>query len=96
MTTKIAYQLDAAGNLIGDTLADESPLEAGVYLVPAGCTLIAPPSTIPDGKWPRFNGTTWDMVAKPPHPAEDPVAKLQAFLEQNKDVAELLKGTLVN
>lgn len=94
MGNNIAYQLDKAGNLIGQTIADESPLEPGIYLVPAGCTLTPPPDSGQDGKWPRFNGTTWDMVTKPTHQADDPLAKLQAFLEQNKDVAELLKGAL--
>jgi hypothetical protein len=90
--TKPAYQLTRSGLLVGETIADESPLEPGVYLLPAGCTLVAPPAVIPGGKWPRFNGTTWDLVTKPePANDNDPVAKLQAFLASNQDVAALLK-----
>lgn len=90
--SKTAYQLNRAGLLIGTTVADESPLEPGVWHVPANCTLIDPPSEIPEGKWPRFNGTAWDLVAKPAEPANDndAVAKLQAFLASNPDVATLL------
>jgi hypothetical protein len=91
-----AYQYDRAGLYAGTTEADESPLEPGVYLLPGGCTLVPPPSPqeVPEDQWPRFNGTAWVLVNRPqpaaPTPAEDPVAKLQAFLAQNPDVAALL------
>lgn len=89
-----AYQYDRAGLYAGPTLADESPLEPGVYLLPAGCTLTPPPADVPEDQWPRWNGTAWHLV-KRPVPAEaanqeHPVAKLQAFLAQNPDVAALL------
>lgn len=90
--SKPCYQLDRAGLLQGETVADESPLEAGVYLLPAGCTFTAPPAEVPDGKWPRWNGAAWDFVTKP-KPANDnpdPVAKLQAFLAANPDVAAII------
>ncbi|WP_435605886.1 phage major tail tube protein [Pseudomonas knackmussii] len=58
----IAYQFNLAGLYVGETEADESPMEPGVYLVPAHCTLIAPPADVPDGRWPRFNGTSWSLV----------------------------------
>jgi hypothetical protein len=90
--SKPAYQLNRAGLLAGETEADESPLEPGVWMVPAGCTLVAPPATWPEDKWPRFNGTGWDFVTKPaPANDNDPVAKLQAFLASNPDVAALLE-----
>lgn len=92
MNTKPAYQLDRAGLLIGETVADESPLEPGVFHIPAGCTLVALPAKIPDGKWPRFNGKKWDLVAKPvPANDNDPVEKLRAFLAANPDVAAVLE-----
>ena len=93
--TKTAYQYGATGLLHGETVADESPLEPGVFLLPAGCTFTAPPATVPDGKWPRWNGSNWDLVTRPT-PAndnQDPVAKLQAFLSANPDVATLLQST---
>lgn len=92
-----AFQFDHAGLYAGTTEADESPLEPGVYLLPARCTLTPPPADVPANKWPRWNGSTWQLVNRPaPAPAaepEDPVAKLQAFLTQNPDVAALLSNT---
>ena len=92
--SKTAYQYDPAGLYQGDTVADESPLEPGVYLLPARCTLVEPPQP-PDDKWPRWNGTAWQLVNRPA-PAEqtesDPVAKLRDFLNANPDVAALLQS----
>lgn len=90
----IAYQYDRAGLYQGETIADESPMEPGVHLLPARCTLKAPPAEIPADRWPRWNGVAWDLVNRPRPAAapaeEDPVAKLQAFLAANPDVAALL------
>lgn len=90
----IAYQYDLAGCYQGETVADESPLEPGVYLLPARCTLVAPPAEIPDDRWPRWNGVAWDLVNRPQPTAavaqDDQVAKLQQFLAANPDVAALL------
>lgn len=89
--SKTCYQINHTGLLIGETVADESPLEPGVFLLPAGCTFSAPPIEVPDGKWPRWNGSTWDLVTKPtPANDNDPVAKLQAFLAANPDVAAII------
>lgn len=91
--TKTCYQFNHSGLLLGTTLADESPLELGVFLLPACCTFTAPPDAVPDGKWPRWNGSTWDLVTKPTaaNDNNDPVAKLQAFLAANPDVAAVIK-----
>lgn len=89
---KTAYQYDTAGLYVGETVADESPLEPGVYLLPARCTLKTPPANVPDGKVPRWTGKTWQLVTKPAAPVSDPVAKLQDFLTQNPDVAALLQS----
>ena len=88
------FQTDRAGHYVGNTVADESPLEPGVYLIPAGCVGVAPPSSWPDDKWPRWNGASWDIVTKPAvvtNEINDPVEKLQAFLAANPDVAAILK-----
>lgn len=91
MTAKTAYQFDHAGLLVGTTDADESPLEPGVFLLPTRCTFLKPPRRIPNGKWPRFNGVKWAMVSRPTQrETENPLAKLQAFLQANPDVADLL------
>ncbi|MBM7423822.1 hypothetical protein [Spongiibacter marinus] len=87
----IVYQHDAAGLYQGETEADESPLETGKFLLPARCTETPPPPEVPEGKWPRWNGHSWDLVNRPAQSEpEDPVAKLQAFLQQNPDVAQLI------
>lgn len=97
MLTKPVYQMDHAGFFLGVTVADESPLEPGVFLIPARCVEIAPPAEWPDNKWPRFNGSVWVLVNKPQPPApepvvEDPLEKLRAFLNSNPDVASLLSS----
>lgn len=95
MTAKAAYQFNSAGVFIGTTDADESPMEAGVFLLPAGCTFAEPPAAT-TGKVARWNGSTWALVNAPSTPAdavENPLAKLQAFLTANPDVAGLLNTT---
>lgn len=91
---KTAYQFDYAGLFIGFTEADESPLEPGVYLLPARCTLTPPPDAAED-TWPRWNGSAWQLVTRPqpdaPANDNDPVAKLRDFLAANPDVAALLQ-----
>lgn len=87
----LAYQYDTAGLYAGQTEADESPLEPGIYHLPARSTLEPPPAEWPDDRWPRFNGAAWDLVNKPePTAGPDPLAKLAAFLQENPDVAALI------
>lgn len=92
MTTKIVYQYDVAGMFIGQTDADESPLEPGVFLIPARCVEVAPPEFTGD-QWPRWNGAKWELIAVSPandnQPAS-PVDKLREFLNANPDVAALI------
>jgi hypothetical protein len=90
MTTKTVYQTDRAGLYMSDAEADESPLEPGVFLIPARAYLIAPPATWPDDKWPRWNGAGWDLVTRPSAPKSDATAKLAAFIASNPDVAALI------
>lgn len=78
MTTKTVFQIDRAGMYMGETIADESPLEPGVWIMPAGTTSVCPPESWPDDKWPRFNGSAWDIVTKGvPVAANDPLAILE-------------------
>jgi hypothetical protein len=86
------FQTDRSGHYVATLVADESPLEEGVFLVPAGCVTVAPPETWPDNEWPRWNGASWDLVTKPSAvEPDDPVTKLQNFLAANPDVAAILK-----
>ncbi|ASJ79181.1 hypothetical protein P26059A_0029 [Curvibacter phage P26059A] len=70
--TKQVSQLDTNGYFVGVTTADESPLEEGVFLIPAGTVDSIPPS-IPEGKLARWNGE-WTLEDIPqPEPEEPPV-----------------------
>ena len=87
MNITTAYQYDSMGFFI----ADESPREPGIFLLPSRCTLQPPPADVPDDQWPRWNGATWVLVNKPERKeAPDPVAKLKEFIAANPDVAALL------
>lgn len=92
MSTKTVYQYDLAGVYIGQTDADESPLEPGVFLIPARCVEVAPPNFSGDQR-PRWNGAKWELITVSPandnQPA-NPVDKLRDFLNANPDVAELI------
>jgi hypothetical protein len=88
--SKTAYQYDSAGFYTGTTEADESPLEPGVFLLPARCTFTVPPTNIPDSQWPRWNGASWNLINKPIATEISAADKLKAFLSQNPDVAALI------
>lgn len=68
---KAVYQTDASGVLISTVLADESPLEPGVWLTPAGCVDVPPP-TIPPGNRARWVGGAWVLEAAPVSPDQTP------------------------
>lgn len=92
MNTKTVFQIDRAGMYQGETQADESPLEPGVWIMPALTVEPPPPTDYPADKWPRWNGSGWVLANRPVAAANDndPVAKLTAFLDSNPDVAALL------
>jgi hypothetical protein len=53
----IVYQAHpVSGDYIGEVVCDESPLEPGVYLVPAHCTEIKPPEFNPETHICKFVG----------------------------------------
>lgn len=52
---KQVIQLDSNGYAIGFSIADESPLEPGAYLIPKHCVDTDLP-TIPEGKRAKWNG----------------------------------------
>lgn len=93
MTTKPVWQTDADGYLIGMTVADASPLEPGVYLIPAGCVEVEPPADRGDGKEWRWNGAKWQCAApRAAEPVVSPQDKLAAFLAANPDVKAMIDG----
>lgn len=94
MTEKTAYQTDSAGIYVGDTVADESPLEPGVWLLPAGATFDALPAEWPADKWPRHVAGHWELVTRPAVvDSATPTAKLAAFLAANPDVAAMIDNS---
>lgn len=88
---KTVYQTNFAGLFVGKTIADESPLEPGVYPLPAGCVETPPPEEWPEEKWPRWNGVRWDLIPKPAVAEPKTAAeKLAEFLQNNPDVQSLI------
>lgn len=67
LNVRIIPQLDSEGRFIGETVADESPLEPGVFLLPAGA-VDAPLPVIPAGFFARWDGR-W-VLTKIPGPVE--------------------------
>ncbi|WP_419737403.1 hypothetical protein [Pseudomonas sp. COR18] len=61
MQSKIVYQTNAQGLYVGTVVADPSPLEPDVWLVPGGCVEVAPPA-VPDQKAAYWNGQAWQLV----------------------------------
>jgi hypothetical protein len=76
--SKTVYQANRYGMFCGETVADESPLEPGVYHLPAGTVETAPPASWPDDKWPRWNGSAWELVNRPQAPSAEARAKALA------------------
>lgn len=70
METKIVFQTDHRGFYVGTTLADESPLEPGVFHIPGGCVETAPPeySASESARW---DGENWVIEQLPPETIPD-------------------------
>ena len=94
------YNYDKNGVYVGESLADQSPLEPGVFLIPALATVIAPPKATKE-KIVVFNGDDWELQNPPVIPIADnsefeaQQAQKQAILEKlglTADEAQLLLG----
>lgn len=86
---KRVYLYNSMGFFTGSVLADPSPLESGVYILPPESTEVEPPPA-EDGKQARWNGTNWAMVTTDIGGDDVAVNKLKDFLSNNPDVAALL------
>lgn len=62
MKTKTVYQHDEFGVYVGTTEAFESPLEPGVFHLPAGCVSLEPPKTAED-QAALWTGDAWTIVS---------------------------------
>ncbi|MCD7096982.1 hypothetical protein [Stenotrophomonas sp. MMGLT7] len=65
MTTRTVYLIDAAGLLAGTLEAEESPMQPGTWLLPAGAIDTPPPADVPAGRVPRWNGAAWTLATAP-------------------------------
>lgn len=72
MNQKTVSQLDAAGYFVGETIAHESPLEPGKFLIPGGAIDRKPPQAIEPGKRYRPEGKEWQAEDIPQPPAPEP------------------------
>jgi len=54
----LIFNYDENGDFVGTSQADESPLEPGVYLIPARATT-SPVPNVPEGKVARFIDGSW-------------------------------------
>ncbi|MDR1350850.1 MAG: hypothetical protein LBJ59_08785 [Zoogloeaceae bacterium] len=73
MTQKQVSQLDADGYFIHPVNADLSPLEPGVFLIPADA-VDAPPPEIPQEQRAKWGGDAWLFEDIPP-PSPEPEAE---------------------
>ena len=70
---KIVSQLDTEGYFAGPAIAYESPLEEGVFLIPAGAVDVELPA-VPQGQRARWqNGWVFEVIPQPePEPEPEP------------------------
>jgi hypothetical protein len=70
---KNAYSFHpTTGVFIGVDFAQESPLEPGVFLLPAGATFVEPPQ-VAEGKQATWDGKAWAVTGIPlPAPEPEP------------------------
>lgn len=71
MNTKPVCQLDQDGYFVGMTVADESPLEPGVWLMPARAVDAAAPA-VPAGYRAKWSGASFELEALPVDPEPEP------------------------
>lgn len=97
---KVVSQLNAQGYLVGGAIADESPLEPGVFLLPGGCVEVEP-IEVPAGKVARFDGAAF-VLEDAPAPADSealPEKTPEQSIEEKKQavraVREVVLGRLL-
>lgn len=90
---KQVIQLDYDGYFSGFTTADESPLEAGVFLLPAGAIDTTAP-TVPEGKRAKWNNE-WvfeDIPQPEPEPQPKPLTYAQKRAAEYPPITDYLDG----
>jgi len=84
---KTVSQLDENGYFVGTTTADESPLEQGVFLIPARCVEVELPA-VPVGTKAKFVSGEWAFEAIPvPPPVPEPVPPAPLTYQEKRKAA---------
>lgn len=68
---KIYHYIAETGIFYAEGLADESPLEPGVFLIPAHATTVAPPE-VTEPEIAVFRDGEWSIEILPPPPEPEP------------------------
>lgn len=82
----IAYQTNADGVYVGTVVCDMSPLEPGVWLVPAGAYTDVPPN-VEDDEVVVWADGGWAVVKVQPEPAPEPEPSEHQVVSSNRFVA---------
>jgi hypothetical protein len=69
---------------ISQTIADESPLEPGVFLIPANCTMIAPPVFDAEKQICTFENNKW-TISDIPEPEPEPEPEPKDYTAENQE-----------
>jgi hypothetical protein len=87
---KIYHYHPNSGNYLGHSIADQSPLEENIYLIPAYATSL-PPLAAGEGEQNKFDGTAWQVVPIPS--PEPPTEQTLVEIALNKRTELLMKAT---
>lgn len=90
--SKIVSQLNTDGVFVCLVVADESPLEPDVFLIPGDAVDAEPPS-IPDGHFAKWNGSNFDILPIPepePEPEPEPLTPEQIIAQYTEAVQQHL------
>jgi hypothetical protein len=85
---KQVIQLDTAGYFFGFTTADESPLEPGVFLLPANA-VDAPVPAVPEGQRAKWDGA-WVLEDIPQPPPEPEPVELTYFEKRQREYPPII------
>lgn len=99
MAGKVVSQLNASRVFVCPVVADESPLEPGVFLIPGGAVDLPPPA-VPDGHVARFDGKKFviepipasTQPEPPPMTAEEIQKQYERAVQAHMDAAAKAAG----